>query len=220
MSTETPEIDVTDGSQTMAAAVQAGRSLGERFWAANHAYVVHLRTGEWLRGALDHVPGGDGWHFRLESGDKRRVAPGTFRFIFRADGRRPDADTPKVGFDARMRDGHALHGALHALSVGSEGVFVAGSIGDLEGHFLLAPEVIGAIELSIPEPSVEKPEAEAPSAIDADAEASCIASSKDLKAYLAAQTGPAAHQAHSASRITLRNWLTQAGDEEEGRLRL
>jgi type IV pilus assembly protein PilB len=195
--------------------------FSDRFWTIGPGYVVHTRDGDWLRGELVRKPGPQqGLCMRLEDGSERRVAADAYRFVFRPDDRALDPALRDSMFDVGLRDGSGLRGQLHALSVGEDGVSVLGRIGDLEGRFMLAPDMVDTLQLSLPSPRVDAPAAAQPVAIDASSRVHLLADTEQLGRYLDAQVKPGAHLAADAfNALDLDGWLEHAGDDDEVRLR-
>ncbi len=206
---------VTAESQTE----KHGRRMSDRFWSRGPGYVVYTREGEWLHGALEHPPGPRGLALRLDDGSERVLPIGSFRFVFHPDTREFPQQAPESVFDARLRDGSGVRGELKGLAMAEEGVCMVGRIGDLEGRFMLAPEMLDTLQLSLPEPEPPVVPVSSP-VVDVGVDVRLIDSQEKLEHYLDAQTGsePASTDA-AAAGIDLEAWCQRVKDDDEARLR-
>ena len=220
MSKEVHAADTTLGHLPTAGREAGGRRLGERFWVPGAGYVVHTKAGQWIRGELVEVSAAGGVHLHLADSSDCHLDADVIRFVYQADERMPVQGHREVDFEALLHDGQRLNGALPQLSSAREGLFLVGSIGDLQGRFLLAPEIIESLQLSMPDTVTEaEPEPVPVAKIEAHSQARFIQTQPELKQYLDVLSEPLAHRGETVRKIDVEAWFAQAGEDEESRLR-
>jgi type IV pilus assembly protein PilB len=196
------------------------RRSSDRFWSVGPGYVVYTREGAWLHGVLKRMPGPRGITLVLEDGSERRLPGGSFRFVFCPDQRQLPPGPPDAVFDTRLLDGSNVRGELWALSVSSEGVGMVGRIGEMEGRFLLARDMLDTLQMNFPAPVVAAPTKPEGPDVDIGTRVVLINEQAQLQRYLDAQVAPVPDPDQEEwIDIDLETWRKQAGDDDEARLR-